>query len=92
MLQNKTILALTIDLLANGAFSHLKDDEITSMHHLILRLQEPLSTIQQNLLITFWYHADISSVPASLLYRCNTVLYQHGRYPLEEINIEMEMY
>ena len=92
MLQNKTILALTIDLLANGAFNHLKDDEITAMHHLILRLKEPLSNVQQNLLLTFWYHADISTVAASLLYRCNTVLYQHGRQPLEELTSEMELY
>jgi hypothetical protein len=53
MQQSKNILSLTIDLLANGGFNHLKDDDVSALHHLILRLQEPLSTIQQNLLLTF---------------------------------------
>lgn len=28
MLQSKTVLSLTVDLLANNAFNHLKDEEI----------------------------------------------------------------
>ena len=36
MLQSKTVLSLTIDLLANNAFNHLKDEEISALHHLIL--------------------------------------------------------
>lgn len=91
-MQNKTILSLTIDLLANNAFNHLKDEEISALHHLILKLQEPLTTIQQNLLLTFWNYACTSNLPAPLLYRCNTVLQQLGRSPLEEMMVEMEMY
>ncbi len=92
MQQSKTILSLTIDLLANGGFKHLKDDDISALHHLILRLQEPLSTIQQNLLLTFWNHADAANIAPALLYRCNAVLQQLGRNPIEEINAAMEMY
>lgn len=92
MLQNKTILSLTIDLLANNAFNHLKDEEISALHHLILKMQEPLTTIQQNLLLTFWNHAYTGDLPAALLHRCNTVLQQLGLNPLEEMMVEMEMY
>jgi hypothetical protein len=91
-MQNKTILSLTIDLLAHNAFNHLKDDEISALHHLILKLQEPLTVIQQNLLLTFWNHAYTGDLPAPLLHRCNTVLQQLGRNPLEEVMMEMEMY
>ncbi len=92
MLPGKTVLSLTIDLLANNAFNHLKDEEISALHHLILKLQEPLTSIQQNLLLTFWNHAYTGDLPAALLYRCNTVLQQLGRNPLEEVMMEMEMY
>jgi hypothetical protein len=92
MQHNKTILSLTIDLLANGGFNHLKDEEITSLHHLILRLQEPLTIIQQNLLLTFWNNADAANIPPALLYRCNAVLQQRGHNPIEELAVEMDMY
>jgi hypothetical protein len=98
-MQNKTILSLTIDLLANNAFNHLKDEEISALHYLILKLQEPLTPIQQNLpvrqaglLLTFWNHAYTGDLPAPLLHRCNTVLQQLGRSPLEELVMEMDMY
>ena len=92
MLPGKTVLSLTIDLLANNAFNHLKDEEISALHHLILKLQEPLTPMQQNLLLTFWNHAYTGDLPAALLYRCNTVLQLLGRSPLEEVGIEMEIY
>ena len=92
MLQQNPILSLTIDLLANGGFNHLKDDEISALHHLILRLQEPLTHIQQNLLLTFWNNADAANLPAALLYRCNAVLQQRGRNPIEELTMAVEMY
>jgi hypothetical protein len=92
MQHNKTILTLTIDLLANGGFNHLKDDEISALHHLILRLQEPLTNVQQNLLLTFWNNADAANLPAALLYRCNAVLQQRGRNPIEELSMAIDMY
>jgi hypothetical protein len=92
MQQNNTILSLTTDLLAHGGFSHLKDDEISALHHLILRLQEPLTVIQQNLLLTFWNNADAANIPSGLLYRCNTILQQRGRQPIVELYAEVEMY
>lgn len=92
-MQNKTILSLTVDLLAHNAFNHLRDDEISALHHLILKLQEPLTVIQQNLLLTFWSHAYTGDLPAALLHRCNTVLQQMGHNPLEEVMMEeMDMY
>ena len=91
MEHSKTILSLTTDLLANGGFSRLKDDQVSALHHLILRLQEPLSIIQQNLLLTFWNNADASNIPDALLYRCNTVLQQHGRNPIAALYVEMEI-
>lgn len=92
-MQNKTILTLTIDLLANNAFNHLKDEEISALHHLILKLQEPLTHRQQNLLLTFWNYAYTGDLPPALLYRCNTVLQQLGRCPLEMVEMaEMDMY
>jgi hypothetical protein len=92
MQHNKTILSLTIDLLANGGFNHLKDEEISALHHLILRLQEPLTIIQQKLLLTFWNNADAANIPPALLYRCNAVLQQMGRNPIEELRVEVDMY
>lgn len=92
MQQSKTILSLTSDLLAHGGFNHLKDSEITALHHLLLRLQEPLNTVQQNLLLTFWNNADAANLPPALLYRCNTLLQQMGRLPIVELYAEMESY
>jgi len=92
MQRSDTILSLTIDLLANNAFNHLRDDEISALHHLILKLKEPLTPIQQNLLLTFWNHAYTGGLPAHLLHRCNTVLQQLGRTPMEMMEVEMEMY
>ncbi len=91
MEHGKTILSLTTDLLANGGFSHLKDDQVSMLHHLILRLKEPLSIIQQNLLLTFWNNADATYIPPALLYRCNTILQQHGRNPIQELYAGIEM-
>lgn len=91
-MQDRTILSLTIDLLANNAFNHLKDEDISALHHLILKLQEPLTSIQQNLLLTFWNHAYTGDLPAPLLYRCNTVLQQLGRTPMEMMELETGMY
>jgi len=92
MLQSKTVLSLTIDLLAHNAFNHLKDEDISALHHLILKLQEPLTPIQQSLLLAFWNHAYTGDLPAALLHRCNTVLQQLGQGPLEEMMMEMDMY
>lgn len=92
MQRSDTILSLTIDLLANNAFNHLRDDEISALHHLIVKLKEPLTPIQQNLLLTFWNHAYTGGLPAHLLHRCNTVLQQLGRSPMEMMEAEMEMY
>jgi hypothetical protein len=92
MLPNKTVLSLTTDLLASGAFNHLKDDEISALHHLILRLKEPLTLVQQNLLLTFWNHADSGNLSSGLLHRCNTILQQLGRQPIEDLAVEMDMY
>ena len=91
MLPSKTILCLTTDLLASGAFSHLKDEQVSALHHLILRLQEPLTVIQQKLLLTFWSHADAAVLPAALLHRCNMILQQYGRMPIAELYVEAEM-
>ena len=92
MYSEKNILSLTTDLLAHNAFNHLKDEEISALHHLILKMKEPLTSIQQNLLLTFWNHAYTGDLHAVLLHRCNTVLQQLGRNPLEEMIMEMDMY
>lgn len=89
MLYSNTVLSLTGGLLAHKAFDHLRDDEISELHHLILKMQDPLTTIQQNLLLTFWNHADTRVLPPALLYRCNILLQQLGRSPLEELKMEM---
>ena len=92
MQKTNTILSLTIDLLAHNAFNHLRDDEISALHHLILKLTEPLTPIQQNLLLTFWNHAHTGNLPAALLHRCNTILQQLGRSPMEMLEVEMDLY
>ena len=99
MQRTDTILSLTTDLLAHGAFNHLLDDEISSLHQLILKLTEPLSPLQQNLparqaglLLTIWNHANAGNLPHSLLHHCNSVLQQFGRNHIEELVMEMEMY
>lgn len=92
MQQNNTILSLTVDLLANNAFNHLSDDEVSALHFLVMRLKEPLTRIQQKLLLTCWNHADTAILPASLLHRCNTILLQQGCCPLERMEMEAELY
>lgn len=92
MHQPNGILPLTINLLANGAFSHLKDDDISALHRLIMKLREPVYSRQQNQLLAFWNHADAGNIPSSLLYRCNTVLQQLGCCPIEEWVSDVEMY
>jgi len=92
MLHTKTVLSITIDMLAHNAFNHLRDDEISALHHLIIKMRDPLTSIQQNLLLTFWNHADTRELPPALLYRCNIVLQQLGRSPLEVVVMEMDMY
>lgn len=90
MQHNKNILSLTSDLLINGGFSHLKDEKVSALHHVIPRLKGPLNPVQQNLLLNFWNYADAGNLPAALLYRCNTVLLQHGRSPILEVYVEVE--
>jgi len=91
MQQLNSILSLTTDLLAYGGFNHLKDDQVSNLHHLILRLKEPLSKVQENLLLTFWHNADAGVLPPALVYRCNTVLQQRGLCPIAELYTELEM-
>lgn len=91
MQQPNIILSLTTDLLAYGGFSHLKDDQVSNLHHLLLRLKEPLDRVQENLLLTFWTHADAGIIPAALLYRCNTILQQRGLFPIGELYVETGM-
>jgi hypothetical protein len=76
MLPATTIHSLTSDLLANNAFNHLREDEVSALQQLLRGLKEPLSTIQQSLLLTFWKHASTADVPPSLLGQCNKVLHQ----------------
>lgn len=92
MQRSNTILSLTTDLLAHNAFGHLPDEEIAALHHLILRLTEPLTPVQQRLLLGFWSHACAAALPAPLLHRCNTVLLQFGRRPMEMLEMELECY
>ena len=89
---NNTILSLTSDLLANGAFSHLSDESISALHHFILRLKEPLSTVQQNILLSYWSQANAENLPPALLQRYNGILQQLGRPTIEVMCIELEMY
>ena len=90
MQPSNTVLSLTTDLLAHQAFNHLPDDRISELHHLILRLKEPLSREQEELLLVFWHHASTGNLPAPLLHQCNSILLQRGRNPLEETIFEME--
>jgi hypothetical protein len=76
MLPAETIHSLTSDLLENNAFNHLREDEVSALQHLLGRLKEPLSAIQQSLLLTFWKHASTTNVPPALLGQCNKVLRQ----------------
>jgi len=84
MLPNNYVLPLTGDLLAFRAFSHLRDDEVSALHHIILNHSGPISIAQQNLLLSCWHHAVTDNIPPALLHRCNTVLLQLGRNPMEE--------
>lgn len=92
MIHSKTVLSLTTDLLAHHAFSHLRDTEISALHHLIIKMQDPLTLIQQNLLLIFWNHANTRDLPPALVYRCNILLQQLGRPPLEELMMEVDVY
>ena len=86
--KSNTIVSLTTDLLANGAFSHLYDNEITNLDHLLMRLTDPPTILYQDQLLNFWYRADIAEIPAVLVYQCNSLLQQFGRVPMEEFVID----
>lgn len=92
MLQSKNILSLTTDLLASGAFSHLTDEQVSSLHHLILQLQEPLTIIQQRLLLSYWSQIDATELPPPLLHRCNMLLQQYGCAPAGACFMAVEQY
>jgi hypothetical protein len=92
MKQSNTVLSLTMDLLAHNAFNHLQDDEVSGLHHLILRFTEPLTPVQERLLLRFWNHACTTGLPPGLLHRCNTMLIQCGYQPMEMGEVEMELY
>lgn len=86
------VVSLTTDLLANQAFSHLKDEDISSLYYCICKLNGKVSSMQQNLLLTFWNHANTINLPPCLLQRCNTVLQRLGRGPMEIMEPGVEMY
>ena len=90
MLPSNNILFLTSDLLATGGFSHLKDNQVSALHFLMLQFKGPLTSVQQKLLLSFWYNADPANIPPALLYRCNTVLQQYGGCPIIMSYAEME--
>lgn len=89
-MQQKTVLSLTVDLLANNAFGHLRDDKISALHHLIIKLQKPLVNneqalpmVQESLLLNFWNFASTTTLSSCLLQQCNQQLQRLGRGPLE---------
>jgi hypothetical protein len=83
------IVSLTSNLLAGGAFSHLTDEEVSGIHHMVLRLQQPLSTEQVQIMLGFWQYADVATISSALLHRCNAMRYQFGLPPMEDIGVEL---
>jgi hypothetical protein len=83
------IVSLTSNLLAVGAFSHLTDEKVSSLYHLLLCLQEPLSKEQAQIMLQFWQHADATTISAALLHRCNSILSQFRFPPLEWSTVNM---
>jgi hypothetical protein len=76
MKESNTLLSLTMDLLAHDAFKHLGDDEINALQQLAGKISEPLTPVNQGLLLTYWNFASTSGLPAPLLNRCNRILQQ----------------
>jgi hypothetical protein len=80
-----TLADLTRELLSNGVFNHLPDDEIGRLHWIILQGQRGEELPLQPLL-TYWYRGDYYSSNASprLLQQCNEYLQRMGQ-PLIDV-------
>lgn len=80
-----TLVDLTRELLNNGVFNHLPDDEIARLHWMIMQSgsddQLPLVP-----LLSYWYRGDYYSHGGSprLLQLCNETLQRMGR-PLIDV-------
>jgi hypothetical protein len=85
MTAQKTVLGLTIDMLHEKAFSHLQQNELQALYQLTAHMHDPLTLIEQQLLLTYWTYTDINRLSPALLYRCDIQLQQMGRRSLQPI-------
>jgi hypothetical protein len=85
MIMVNTLVNVTRELLSNGVFNHLPDDEIARLHWMIMQSGRdgklPLSP-----LLSYWYRGDYYSqgVSPRLLQQCNEFLQRMGQ-PLIDV-------
>jgi hypothetical protein len=74
------LINLTRELLNNGVFNHLPDDEIARLHWMIMRSgAEDKMPVQP--LLSYWYRGDYYSprVSPRMLQSCNEFLQRMGQ-------------
>ncbi len=80
MIMTNTMVDLTRELLNNGVFNHLPDDEISRLHWMIMQgaREDKLSLSP---LLSYWYRGDYYSPGSSprLLQQCNEFLQRVGQ-------------
>ena len=82
---NQSLVNVTRELLSNGVFNHLPDNEIARLHWMILQGQREGELPVQPLL-SYWYRGDYYSSNCSprLLQQCNEYLQRMGQ-PLIDV-------
>jgi hypothetical protein len=79
------LINLTRELLNNGVFNHLPDDEIARLHWMIMRtVGDDRLPVQP--LLSYWYRGDYysPSVSPRMLQSCNEFLQRMGQ-PLIDV-------
>ena len=83
------IILHTKKLLQAGIFSHLTDESISVLHHLIM--QSSFQNFNKKKFFEIWRRGDFSEhfVNMQLLQETNLILQKNGEYTIEENFLEM---
>jgi len=78
------LIELTRELLSNGIFNHLPDNEIARLRWMIVQGQSDDTPALQPLL-SYWYRGDYyaSNVSPRFLQQCNECLQRMGQPPID---------
>jgi len=88
-MQNR-IIGITGELLSNGIFNHLPDEELYELHRLLLKDKQATVLQLMDKLTSYWYKGAFfyTDVSPRLIQECNEYLQRMGK-PMIETNHEV---